>query len=63
MHEQIQAAFGILQDAVSKYRAEKIAATQRGASPEELAAIEDRMHDAIWLLQQMETILKKENDK
>ena len=63
MDEQVKAALGILQDYVSKYRAEKIAATQRNASLEELAAIEDRMHDAIWLLQQMETILKKENDK
>lgn len=62
MNEQILAAFGILREAVSKYRAEKIAATQRNASPEELAAIEDRMHDAIWLLQQMEHLLKKEND-
>lgn len=42
-----------LKKAIKKHRIDKINATQRGASPEELRAIEDKLNAAIWLLTQI----------
>ena len=43
-----------LRKAIDKHRAEKINATQRGASAEELQEIEDKMHMAIWMLMRID---------
>lgn len=46
-------AVAYLKKAIKKHRADKIHATQRGASVEEVRAIEDKLNVAIWLLMQI----------
>lgn len=50
MHEL---AVNYLKKAIKKHRTDKINATQRGASVEEVRAIEDKLNVAIWLLMQI----------
>ena len=46
-------AVAYLRKLIKKHRIDKIHATQRGVSVDELRAIEDKLHAAIWLLTQI----------
>lgn len=47
----------IVLEAITDQRARKIAASQRGASPEELTQLEADLYDMIWLYMAMSQIL------
>ena len=59
--EALSAVLPYLREEIGRIRVEKIAATQRGADPAEVAAIETRMYDAIGLWMAMREILGGEN--
>ncbi len=55
--EMLRAELTIVLEAITDQRARKIAASQRGASPEELAQLEEDLYDMIWLYMAMSQIL------